>query len=51
MAQSIVIGVPAGMKEIINPLTNACRWVPVQDNSVRDMGGYWLVYVSQNPVK
>ncbi|HHU91212.1 MAG TPA: hypothetical protein GXZ22_09195 [Clostridiaceae bacterium] len=41
-----VIGVPARDERDNKPFDNACRWVPVQDNSVRDMGGYWLVYVS-----
>jgi len=41
-----VIGVPAKDDRDNKPFDNACRWVPVQDNSVRDMGGYWLVYVS-----
>lgn len=41
-----VIGVPAKDEKDNKPFDNACRWVPVQDNSVRDMGGYWLVYVS-----
>ncbi|NLX64599.1 MAG: hypothetical protein GX022_07495 [Clostridiaceae bacterium] len=41
-----VIGVPARDDRDNKPFDNACRWVPVQDNSVRDMGGYWLVYVS-----
>jgi len=41
-----VIGVPARDDKDNKPFDNACRWVPVLDNSVRDMGGYWLVYVS-----
>ncbi len=41
-----VIGVPAKNEKDNKPFDNACRWVPAQDNSIRDMGGYWLVYVS-----
>ncbi len=41
-----VIGVPAKDENDNKPFENACRWAPVQDNSIRDMGGYWLVYVS-----
>lgn len=41
-----VIGVPAKDERDNKPFDNACRWVPAQDNSIRDMGGYWLVYVS-----
>ncbi|NLE23899.1 MAG: hypothetical protein GX625_00940 [Clostridiaceae bacterium] len=41
-----VIGVPAKDEKDNKPFDNACRWVPAQDNSIRDMGGYWLVYVS-----
>ncbi|MGI6084971.1 MAG: hypothetical protein ACOYIF_05945 [Acetivibrionales bacterium] len=41
-----VIGVPARNEKDNKPFDNACRWAPVQDNTIRDMGGYWLVYVS-----
>lgn len=45
-AQYYVIGVPAKDEKDNKPFENACRWVPVTDSQVRDMGGYWLVYVS-----
>ncbi len=41
-----VIGVPAKDEKDNKPFENACRWVPVSDSPIRDMGGYWLVYVS-----
>lgn len=41
-----VIGVPAKDEKDNKPFENACRWVPVSDSQIRDMGGYWLVYVS-----
>jgi len=41
-----VIGVPAKDEKDNKPFENACRWVPVTESPVRDMGGYWLVYVS-----
>lgn len=41
-----VIGVPAKDDKDNKPFENACRWVPVKESTVRDMGGYWLVYVS-----
>ncbi|NLL67818.1 MAG: hypothetical protein GX236_09010 [Clostridiaceae bacterium] len=41
-----VIGVPAKNEKDNKPFDNACRWAPIQDTSIRDMGGYWLVYVS-----
>jgi hypothetical protein len=41
-----VIGVPAKDEHDNKPFDNACRWVPVNEAPVRDMGGYWLVYIS-----
>ncbi len=41
-----VIGVPARNETDNRPFETACRWVPVSDSTIRDMGGYWLVYVS-----
>ena len=41
-----VIGVPAKDESDNKPFENACRWVAISDSPVRDMGGYWLVYVS-----
>lgn len=41
-----VIGVPARDDKDNRPFDNACRWVNATDPSIRDMGGYWLVYVS-----
>ncbi|NLU52274.1 MAG: hypothetical protein GXX10_05370 [Clostridiaceae bacterium] len=41
-----VIGVPAKNENDNRPFENACRWVPLPESSNRDMGGYWLVYVS-----
>mgnify|MGYP000851933720 CR=1 FL=1 len=41
-----VIGVPAKNERDNRPFEKACRWVPLKDSDVRDMGGYWLVYVS-----
>lgn len=41
-----VIGVPAKNENDNKPFENACRWVAISESSVRDMGGYWLVYVS-----
>jgi len=41
-----VIGVPARDEKDNKPFENACRWVPVTESPIRDMGGYWLVYVS-----
>ena len=40
------IGVPAKDENDNRPFESACRWVPVSESPVRDMGGYWLVYVS-----
>ncbi len=45
-SQYYVIGVPAKDDTDNKPFENACRWVPVKESLVRDMGGYWLVYVS-----
>ncbi|MCX7771532.1 MAG: hypothetical protein N2376_00275 [Clostridia bacterium] len=45
-AHYYVIGVPAKDEHDNRPFENACRWVPITDSPVRDMGGYWLVYVS-----
>ncbi len=45
-AHYYVIGVPAKNETDNRPFETACRWVPVSDSPVRDMGGYWLVYVS-----
>lgn len=45
-SQYYVIGVPAKDEKDNKPFENACRWVPVKESPVRDMGGYWLVYVS-----
>ena len=47
-ANYYVIGVPAKDDNDNKPFENACRWVPVSESTstVRDMGGYWLVYVS-----
>lgn len=45
-AHYYVIGVPAKDGSDNKPFENACRWVPVTESQVRDMGGYWLVYVS-----
>jgi len=41
-----VIGVPAKNEKDNRPFESACRWVPLKDSDVRDMGGYWMVYVS-----
>ena len=41
-----VIGVPARDDKDNRPFENACRWVSMSDPTIRDMGGYWLVYVS-----
>lgn len=40
-----VIGVPAKNEKDNKPFENACRWAQVEDSEVRDMTGYWLVYV------
>lgn len=45
-ANYYVIGVPAKNENDNKPFETACRWVSVSDSTVRDMGGYWLVYVS-----
>ncbi len=45
-ANYYVIGVPAKDDNDNKPFENACRWVPVSESNIRDMGGYWLVYVS-----
>jgi hypothetical protein len=45
-AQYYVIGVPARDDKDNKPFENACKWVPVSESEIRDMGGYWLVYVS-----
>lgn len=45
-AQYYVIGVPAKDDRDNKPFEKACRWVPISESPVRDMGGYWLVYVS-----
>lgn len=45
-AHYYVIGVPAKNETDNRPFETACRWVPVSDSTIRDMGGYWLVYVS-----
>jgi hypothetical protein len=45
-ANYFVIGVPAKDENDNKPFENACRWVPMMDSTIRDMGGYWLVYVS-----
>ncbi|HHW22258.1 MAG TPA: hypothetical protein GXX26_05165 [Clostridiaceae bacterium] len=45
-AQYYVIGVPAKDEKDNKPFENACKWVSVSESQVRDMGGYWLVYVS-----
>lgn len=45
-ANYYVIGVPAKDDNDNKPFEHACRWVPVSDSPIRDMGGYWLVYVS-----
>lgn len=41
-----VIGVPAKNDKDNRPFENACRWAGTPDNPVRELGGYWLVYVS-----
>lgn len=41
-----VIGVPAKNERDNRPFETACRWVPLKDSDIRDMGGYWMVYVS-----
>lgn len=41
-----VIGVPARDENDNRPFETACRWVPVSGSDIRDLGGYWLVYVS-----
>ena len=41
-----VIGVPARGENDNRPFETACRWVPVSGSDIRDLGGYWLVYVS-----
>lgn len=45
-ADYYVIGVPAKNERDNRPFETACRWVPLRDSDIRDMGGYWLVYVS-----
>ncbi len=45
-ANYYVIGVPAKDDNDNKPFENACRWVSVSESNIRDMGGYWLVYVS-----
>ena len=45
-SQYFVIGIPARDETDNRPFENACRWVAVKDSDVRDMGGYWLIYVS-----
>ena len=45
-SQYFVIGIPARDETDNKPFENACRWVAVKDSDVRDMGGYWLIYVS-----
>jgi hypothetical protein len=45
-ANYYVIGVPAKDENDNKPFENACRWVAVSESPARDMGGYWLVYVS-----
>lgn len=45
-ANYYVIGVPAKNENDNRPFESACRWVPLPDSTTRDMGGYWLVYVS-----
>lgn len=41
-----VIGIPARDENDNRPFETACRWVPVTGSDYRDLGGYWLVYVS-----
>ncbi len=41
-----VIGVPAKNENDNKPFENACRWAPIEDSEIREMTGYWLVYVS-----
>jgi len=41
-----VIGIPARDENDNKPFETACRWVPVSGSEIRDLGGYWLVYVS-----
>lgn len=41
-----VIGIPARDENDNRPFETACRWVPVTGSDTRDLGGYWLVYVS-----
>lgn len=41
-----VIGIPARDETDNRPFESACRWVPVTGSEIRDLGGYWLVYVS-----
>jgi len=41
-----VIGIPARNENDNRPFETACRWVPVTGSNIRDLGGYWLVYVS-----
>lgn len=41
-----VIGVPAKDDQDNKPFENACRWVGLYQSDIRDLGGYWLVYVS-----
>ena len=41
-----VIGVPAKNDKDNKPFENACRWAPVEDSEIREMTGYWLIYVS-----
>jgi len=41
-----VIGIPARNENDNRPFETACRWVPVTGSDFRDLGGYWLVYVS-----
>lgn len=45
-ADYYVIGVPAKNERDNRPFETACRWVPLRESDVRDMGGYWLIYVS-----
>ncbi|HZJ82491.1 MAG TPA: hypothetical protein VFD57_01640 [Clostridia bacterium] len=43
-----VIGVPGKDQSDNKPFENACRWAPIEESEVRDMTGYWLVYISLN---
>jgi hypothetical protein len=45
-SQYFVIGIPAKNETDNRPFENACRWVGLRDSDIRDMGGYWLIYVS-----